>query len=73
MQGDPCPLYPPKADIGTQPCDVRFVPKTDILRRSKIKHYTITSSDMESKPEGYTECLRGLKICGEWTSIASNM
>src|SRR3974390_301727 len=23
---------PPKADIGTQPCDVRFVPKADILR-----------------------------------------
>jgi hypothetical protein len=26
---------PPKADIGTQPRDVRFVPKADILRRSK--------------------------------------
>jgi len=22
---------PPKADIGTQPCDVRFVPKADIV------------------------------------------
>ena len=27
-------------------------PKADILQRSKIKHYTITSSEMESKPEG---------------------
>jgi hypothetical protein len=26
---------PPKADIGTQPRDVRFVPKADILRRGK--------------------------------------
>ena len=25
-----CPLFPPKADIGRQPFDVRFVPKTDI-------------------------------------------
>ena len=24
---------PPKADIGTQPCDVRFVPKADIAIR----------------------------------------
>jgi hypothetical protein len=27
---------PPKADIGAQPRDVRFVPKADILRRSKM-------------------------------------
>ena len=27
---------PPKADIGTQSRKVRFVPQTDILRRSKI-------------------------------------
>jgi len=27
---------PPKADIGTQPRDVRFVPKADILRRSNL-------------------------------------
>jgi hypothetical protein len=26
---------PPKADIGTQPRNARFVPKADILRRSK--------------------------------------
>jgi len=26
---------PPKADIGTQPCDVGFVPKADIMQRSK--------------------------------------
>jgi hypothetical protein len=25
-----CSLFPPKADIGTQPLNVRFVPKADI-------------------------------------------
>jgi hypothetical protein len=29
--------FPPKADIGTQPRDVRFVPKADILRRGKSR------------------------------------
>jgi hypothetical protein len=32
---------PPKADIGTQSRDVRFVPKADILRRSKIVPFMI--------------------------------
>src|SRR6516164_5351651 len=27
---------PPKADIGTQPRDVRFVPKADIAHRSEL-------------------------------------
>ena len=31
---------PPKADIGTQSCDVRFVPKADILRCSKERRYS---------------------------------
>jgi hypothetical protein len=35
---------PPKADIGTQPRHVRFVPKADILRCSKECRYSITSS-----------------------------
>jgi hypothetical protein len=35
---------PPKADIETQSRDVRFVPKADILRRSKMMLYSITSS-----------------------------
>jgi len=30
---------PPKADIGTRPRDVRFVPKADILRCSKERRY----------------------------------
>jgi hypothetical protein len=30
---------PPKADIGTQPRNVRFVPKADILRRSAAKRF----------------------------------
>ena len=29
---DLCPLYPPKADMDQSGCDVRFVPKADILR-----------------------------------------
>jgi hypothetical protein len=32
---------PPKADIGTQPRDVRFVPKADILRCGKERRYSI--------------------------------
>jgi hypothetical protein len=43
---------PPKADIGTESWNVRFVPKADILRRSKMMPYSITSSAIESKPEG---------------------
>src|SRR5215469_51413 len=35
---------PPKTDIGTQPCDVRFVPKADEWHRSKDHCYSITSS-----------------------------
>jgi hypothetical protein len=35
---------PPKADIGTQSRDVHFVPKADILRCSKVRRYSITSS-----------------------------
>ena len=35
---------PPKADIGTQSWNVRFVPKADILRCSKERRYSITSS-----------------------------
>src|SRR5215471_6465946 len=40
----PMSAIPPIADIGTQSCDVRFVPKADILRRSKVMLYSITSS-----------------------------
>jgi len=35
---------PPKADIGTQPRDVRFVPKADILHCGKERRYSITFS-----------------------------
>jgi hypothetical protein len=37
---------PPKADIAGLQFDVRFVPKADILRCSKERHYSITSSAM---------------------------
>ena len=33
---NPMSALPPKADIGTQTRDVRFVPQADILRRTKI-------------------------------------
>jgi hypothetical protein len=39
---------PPKADIGTQPRDVRFVPKADILHCGKERRYSITSSPVAS-------------------------
>ena len=35
---------PPKADIGTQSWNVRFVPKADKVHCSKIVRYSITSS-----------------------------
>ena len=35
---------PPKADIGTQPHNVRFVPKADMVRCGEIRRYSITSS-----------------------------
>ena len=35
---------PPKADIGTQSRNVRFVPKADILRCNKGRRYSIISS-----------------------------
>src|SRR3974377_2206628 len=35
---------PPIADIGTQPRDVRFVPKADMVRCGERHRYSITSS-----------------------------
>ena len=43
---------PPKADIGTQSWNVRFVPKADILRRSKVMLYSITSSARDNSDCG---------------------
>jgi hypothetical protein len=43
---------PPKADIETQSRDVRFVPKADILHRSKDHCYSITSSAVASNECG---------------------
>jgi len=43
---------PPKADIGAQSWNVRFVPKADILRCSKERRYSITTSAIESTPSG---------------------
>ena len=43
---------PPKADIGTQSWNVRFVPKADILRRGKERRYSITSSAIDIMPAG---------------------
>ena len=48
----PMSALPPKADIGTQPRDVRFVPKADILRCSKEQPYSITSSARASRVGG---------------------
>jgi len=43
---------PPKADIGTQSWNVRFVPKADILRCGKEHRYSITSSARASSAGG---------------------
>ena|SRR6516165_7294378 len=43
---------PPKADIGTQSWDVRYVPKADILHCSKERRHSITSSARASSCGG---------------------
>ena len=43
---------PPKADIGTQSWNVRFVPKADILHCSRELRYSITSSARGSTARG---------------------
>jgi len=43
---------PPKADIAERDRDVRCVPKADILRRSKVILYSITSSVRPSSGSG---------------------
>src|SRR6516162_6665833 len=43
---------PPKADIGTQPRDVRFVPKADIPRCSEDRRHSITWSARASSEGG---------------------
>jgi hypothetical protein len=45
-------VLPPKADIGTQSRNVRFVPKADILRCGKERRYSITSSARASNDGG---------------------
>ena len=56
IDGTPVPVEEPstasKADIGTQPRNVRFVPKADILRCSEERRYSITSSEIASTPDG---------------------
>ena len=43
---------PPKADIGTQSWNVRFVPKADIPRCGEERRYSITSSAVASNVGG---------------------
>src|SRR5262245_20607886 len=43
---------PTKADVGQRNCDVRFVPKADILRCGKECRYSITSSARASRVGG---------------------
>src|SRR6516225_1247807 len=43
---------PPKADIGTQPWNVRFVPEADIPRCGRNWRYSITSSARASTAGG---------------------
>jgi hypothetical protein len=52
---------PPKADIGTQPRNVRFVPKADILHCGKERRYSITSSARSSPV--LAQCCPDIAIC----------
>jgi len=40
----PMSALPPKADIGTQPRNVRYVPKADIVRCGEKRCYSITGA-----------------------------
>ena len=40
---------PPKTDIGTQPRDVRFVPKADICSAAKIPFFNHLAADAEHR------------------------
>src|SRR5215470_11024175 len=54
---------PPKADIGTQPRDVCFVPKADKVHRSKITLLDhLVSGDEQSLRHRDAERLRSLEI-----------
>jgi hypothetical protein len=60
----PMSALPPKADIGTQPRDVRFVPKADSCTAAKIVGYKITSSARSTNCSGIvkpTECRRRVR------------
>ena len=48
----PMSALPPKADIDQHACDVRFVPKADIVRCGEIRRYSITSSARASRDWG---------------------
>jgi hypothetical protein len=50
---------PPKADIGTQSCDVRFVPKADIT--SDLIDYFISAAEQRRR-HGEAEHSGGLRI-----------
>ena len=55
----PMSALPPRADIGTQPCDVCFVPKADIVHCAvqQIQTYSITSSARAAHLVSRTELL----------------
>src|SRR6516164_8401318 len=45
---------PPKADIGTQPRDVRFVPKADIAAGGLAEHPSAITDDLVARASGIT-------------------
>jgi hypothetical protein len=54
---------PPKADIAKRRCDVRFVPKADIMRRSKITLLDhLVGGDDQSLRHRDAECLGCFEI-----------
>src|SRR5215472_18522485 len=54
---------PPKADIGTQSRNVRFVPKADICSAAKERLFDHFVGDGEHAwRNGETECLRGFQV-----------
>src|SRR4029077_8651000 len=54
---NPCPLYPPKADIAERDRDVRFVPETDSCSAANC-HHSIISSVVASSAWDQLLCFR---------------
>src|SRR6516164_8682041 len=52
---------PPKTDIGTQPCDVRFVPKADEVAPQLLFDHLV-GTEQDRRRYRHTNCLGGFQV-----------